>query len=101
MREKHLEKQKQEKEKKLLEAAKASAGDDVPLISSVHAGREIADIYLKHPANESSEDEEGEEEVKEDENEEEERESIKRFLDKHKERQNKQALSAQQPSTSK
>lgn len=35
----------------------------MPLVTSISAGREIADIYLKHPANESSDDSEGEEEV--------------------------------------
>lgn len=92
-------KQKEEKEKQLLKAAKAAAGDNIPLISSIDAGREISDIYLKHPANESSEDEGGEEEVKEYENEEKERESIQRFLEKHKERMEKQNL-IDQPSMS-
>ncbi|KAJ1524225.1 hypothetical protein ONE63_010744 [Megalurothrips usitatus] len=36
-------------------------GTAVPLITTTGKGREIADIYLKHPANESSEDEDGEE----------------------------------------
>lgn len=95
-----MKKQQEQREENLLKAAKSAAGDNVPLISSVDTGREISEIYLKHPANESSEDEEGEEEVKEYENEQEERESIQRFLEKHKERLNQQANS-QQPSTSK
>lgn len=33
-----------------------------PLLHEVNSGREISDIYLKHPGNESSEDEEGTEE---------------------------------------
>lgn len=36
-------------------------GKPVPLISEMGTGQEIADIYLKHPANESSDDSEGEE----------------------------------------
>lgn len=39
-------------------------GEPVPLVTSVSSGREISDIYLKHPANESSDDSEGEEETK-------------------------------------
>jgi hypothetical protein len=31
------------------------------LIEEVHAGREISEMYLKHPANESSSDDEGSE----------------------------------------
>ena len=38
-------------------------GKPVSLISEVPMGQEHVDIYLKHPANESSEDEEGEEDV--------------------------------------
>jgi hypothetical protein len=36
-------------------------GKSVSLVTEVPMGQELADIYLKHPANESSEDEEGEE----------------------------------------
>lgn len=36
-------------------------GQEVPLINEISSGRERADIYLKHPGNESSEDEEGNE----------------------------------------
>jgi hypothetical protein len=35
----------------------------VSLVTEVPMGRDLADVYLKHPANESSEDEEGEENV--------------------------------------
>jgi hypothetical protein len=38
-------------------------GRPVSLVTEVPMGQELADIYLKHPANESSEDEEGEENV--------------------------------------
>ncbi|KAK7792753.1 hypothetical protein R5R35_007071 [Gryllus longicercus] len=53
-----------QKEKKLAEIAKSKEqgeGAPVPLIHEVNAAQEFLDVYLKHPANESSEDEEGEE----------------------------------------
>lgn len=36
-------------------------GQAVPLVTELSTGRELADIYLKHPANESSDDSDGEE----------------------------------------
>jgi GPN-loop GTPase len=55
-----------QKEKEKLEKAGKSSNAEVNiaplLIEETFSGREIADIYLKHPANESSEDEEGTEE---------------------------------------
>ncbi|KAJ8681184.1 hypothetical protein QAD02_016971 [Eretmocerus hayati] len=101
IREKRLLEQEEKKKKQLLNAAKATSGEDVPLITTVSSGREISDIYLKHPANESSEDEEGTEEVPAtNEDEADEAESFKNFLDKHKTAQDKKS-SCQQPSTSK
>ncbi|XP_001606701.1 GPN-loop GTPase 1 [Nasonia vitripennis] len=89
-RDKHLKLQQEKKEKQLLDAAKATAGENVPLITTVSSGREIADIYLKHPGNESSEDEEGTEEgPKVDEDEQKEAESFANFLEKHKTEQDK------------
>lgn len=38
----------------------------MPLVTTISSGREISDIYLRHPANESSEDSEGEEAPKPD-----------------------------------
>ncbi|CAH0384519.1 unnamed protein product [Bemisia tabaci] len=53
---------KEEKERKLKEVLKEGGeGEAVSLVTAMSAGREIKDIYLKHPANESSEDSEGEE----------------------------------------
>lgn len=37
-------------------------GQAVPLVTELSTGRNLADIYLKHPGNESSEDSDGEEE---------------------------------------
>lgn len=53
------EKEKEKIEKEILNSP--GIGDAVPLVTSISDGRNIADIYLKHPANESSDDSEGEE----------------------------------------
>lgn len=53
------EKEKQERLEKL--AGDVGEGKAVPLIGEIGSGREIVDIYLKHPANESSDDSGGEE----------------------------------------
>lgn len=53
------EKHEEDTEKELLKSP--GIGETIPLVTSISAGRELADIYLKHPANESSEDSEGEE----------------------------------------
>lgn len=45
---------------------KTKAGTEIPMasfITEVSSGRDLTDIYLKHPANESSEDEDGTEDV--------------------------------------
>lgn len=45
---------------------KTKAGTEIPMasfITEVSSGRDLTDIYLKHPANESSEDEDGSEDV--------------------------------------
>lgn len=50
------------KEEETLEKAGQSSNSEVniaPLLNEVPSGREISDMYLKHPGNESSEDEEG------------------------------------------
>ncbi|CAD7086909.1 unnamed protein product [Hermetia illucens] len=58
--------EEKKKSEKLQEIASAKgSGVEVPLVpfvSEVNSGRELADVYLKHPGNESSEDEEGDEE---------------------------------------
>lgn len=64
-----LRKEKQEDTKKKAEETLSKAGQSTnsevnltPLLNEVFSGREISDMYLKHPGNESSEDEEGTEE---------------------------------------
>lgn len=45
---------------------KTKAGTEIPMasfITELSSGRDLSDIYLKHPANESSEDEDGTEDV--------------------------------------
>jgi len=54
-------KESAEKLKQLALDPNLGKGEPIPLITSIPAGRDISDVYLKHPANESSEDEEGEE----------------------------------------
>jgi hypothetical protein len=49
-----------QQEKKLQQVVEGE-GKPVSLVMGVPVGQELADIHLKHPANESSEDEEGEE----------------------------------------
>lgn len=47
-----------ERNAKILEEKKKSSND---FVTEVSKSREISDIYLRHPANESSSDDEGEE----------------------------------------
>ncbi|XP_065201175.1 GPN-loop GTPase 1 isoform X1 [Planococcus citri] len=54
-----MKKKKEEEDKKVL--SESGIGDVVPLVTTGESGSEISDIYLRHPANESSDDEEGEE----------------------------------------
>lgn len=45
---------------------KTTAGTEIPMasfITEISSDRDLTDIYLKHPANESSEDEDGGEDV--------------------------------------
>lgn len=56
-----LAEQKKKEEEQLTKIIQQSKGQEVPLINELSSGRERADIYLKHPGNESSEDEEGHE----------------------------------------
>uniref|UniRef100_A0A1B0DQV1 GPN-loop GTPase n=1 Tax=Phlebotomus papatasi TaxID=29031 RepID=A0A1B0DQV1_PHLPP len=60
---KEKEKEQLEKEK-LSKAAEEGVGTEIPmgLITHLPSGRELSDIYLKHPGNEDSEDDEGTEE---------------------------------------
>jgi hypothetical protein len=57
-----LRKEKQVAEERKVPQVTEGEGKPVSLMT-VPSGQELADIYLKHPANESSEDEEGEQNV--------------------------------------
>lgn len=62
--EKQKEVKKAEEDKLKAIVVKDAMGKEVPMssmIEEVSAGRELTDIYLKHPGNESSDDEEGDE----------------------------------------
>lgn len=48
---------------RLKNATRNVVGDSVQIVSAVNTGREVSDMYLKHPGNESSEDEEAEQEA--------------------------------------
>lgn len=56
-----LRKEKQADE--MVQPVLEEEGKPVSLVTAVPIGQELADVYLKHPANESSDDEEGEENV--------------------------------------
>lgn len=53
--------QKRKEEEELNKFSHQEKGQEVSLISDISSGRERAELYLKHPGNESSEDEEGHE----------------------------------------
>ncbi|PSN38114.1 GPN-loop GTPase 1 [Blattella germanica] len=99
MRKEKQEAEEKEKEEKLRKDVEGD-GRPVPLITEVPAGQDLADIYLKHPANESSEDEEGEEDVRhlteEEIQEQKERESFHNFLEQQKRAQEKRVSAAVQ-----
>ncbi|XP_012159577.1 GPN-loop GTPase 1 [Ceratitis capitata] len=66
LREAKLSEEAKKKENELAAIAKSKGqGAEVPMsgfVEEVPVGRDLSDIYLKHPGNESSEDEEGQEE---------------------------------------
>ncbi|CAH1644107.1 unnamed protein product [Spodoptera littoralis] len=59
MREEKLEEEKRKAEELKKKGPDDTVIDKKSLIEELSAGREISDMYLKHPANESSSDEEG------------------------------------------
>lgn len=67
---------------------KKAIGTEVPMasfITEISSGRDLTDIYLKHPANESSEDEDGTEEtVIANGDDEKEEETFNKFISEHK-----------------
>lgn len=64
----------------------SAVGSEVPInnfISEIPCGRDISDIYLKHPANESSEDEDGTEEPVANGDDEKEEQNFTMFVNEH------------------
>lgn len=59
MRAEKLEEQKRQEEEQKKSSTDNTVLDKKKLIDEVMCGREISDMYLKHPGNESSSDEEG------------------------------------------
>lgn len=65
MRKEKLAEEQKTAEERLTQIKEGKAiGTEVPMdsfITEISSGRDLTDIYLKHPANESSEDEDGNE----------------------------------------
>ncbi|KAJ8954230.1 hypothetical protein NQ318_005825 [Aromia moschata] len=66
------------------------------LLTEVPAGRELSDVYLRHPANESSSDSEGEEAPFQDVEDEQEVETFRRVLQQQRDMQIKRAKEAEE-----
>jgi len=100
-----LRKEKQVSEEQKVPQVTEGEGKPVSLITEVPVGQELADIYLKHPANESSEDEEGEPNVphltEEEIEDEKERESFYNFLTQQKRAQEKRVSAAAEQASAK
>lgn len=86
--EKFAENEKEKKERLDQIKEKKTIGTEVPMasfITEISSGRDLTDIYLKHPANESSEDEDGTEDtVVANGDDEKEEESFNKFIEEHK-----------------
>lgn len=96
------EKIQKEKEMQLEHAAKTVTGEPLSLTTIKDTGREMSEIHLKHPGNESSDDEEGEEETpeaSEHQKKMEEDESFQSFIGRHRKEQDSKKLEPT-PSTS-
>lgn len=89
-----MEYEKLRNEKRIVETPKTSEGqgEEVKMnkfVTELSSGRDISDMYLKHPGNESSEDEDGVENEAEDDGGEENAESnFMSFVNQHKTIQN-------------
>lgn len=94
---------KKTKNEQLESTSKNAEGEAVPFVSTVNSGREISEVYLKHPCNESSEDEDGTEDInRRKEDEEKEEKSFADFLQRRNLQQNERQNKLQsEPSTSK
>lgn len=68
----------------------STVGTEIPMssfITNVSSGRDLTDIYLRHPANESSEDEDGSEDVMANGDNEHEEENFNKFINEQKMKQ--------------
>ncbi|GJQ78098.1 hypothetical protein Trydic_g2436 [Trypoxylus dichotomus] len=88
------EKVRKESEEKKKETAAQSIGDSNSLIDEVPVGRELSDVYLRHPGSESSTDTEGEELDQKD-MEDDEAETFREVLQQQREMQIKRAKEAE------
>lgn len=94
LREEKLGEEKKTSEKRLTQITeKIAIGTEVPMasfVTEISSGRDLSDIYLKHPANESSDDEEGTEQgVEANGDDEREEENFKEFVRDHLVKQDK------------
>lgn len=84
LRKEKLETERKSAEERLKEIKdRKTVGTEIPMasfITEVSSGRDLTDVYLKHPANESSEDEDGNEEVVANGDTEKEEDNFNRFL---------------------
>lgn len=88
LRKEKLAEEKKSAEDRLTQIKEAKAiGTEVPMasfITEISSGRDLSDIYLKHPANESSEDEDGQEqEFASNGDDEREEENFQKFISSH------------------
>ncbi|XP_032675414.1 GPN-loop GTPase 1 [Odontomachus brunneus] len=92
-----------EKDEQLEAASKSGIGEAVPFVATVNSGREISELYLKHPGNESSEDEDGTEDIhaRQEEDETKEEESFVDYISRRNMEQSKREKKQCEPSTSK
>lgn len=86
-KEKSTEEQKNVEERLTQIKEEKAIGTEVPMasfITEISSGRDLTDIYLKHPANESSEDEDGnEQEFVSNGDDEKEEENFQKFVSNH------------------
>lgn len=100
LREEKTAEEQKRTEDRLTQIKEAKAiGVEVPMasfITEISSGRDLSDIYLKHPANESSEDEDGQEqEFVSNGDDEKEEESFRQFISSHKAKQENKVKLAQ------
>lgn len=91
LRKEKIDEQKKAAEQRLNKIKdQSTVGTEIPMasfITEVSSGRDLTDIYLKHPANESSEDEDGTENVVVNGDNEREEENFNKFINEQKMKQ--------------